>query len=261
MNKLSKIAIISSLSVLGAVTTVNGVLFAQEDNTTPAQEIPVESRDRRAPMRDRENPSRQRQDNQRATPPMQNRGDEIKEKSPEQRAVNQDNKNSQPSILTSEQREQKIKERCEAVGMKILNHQNNFKSKSQARLTKYNQITTRLETVSTRLAEKGVDVITYNSYITELKAKITALNTANQEYVQLFGTKANTGEFCNNKEQLAAEVETRKSKLQEVIAKDKEIRMYIKDTMLPYLKSIKPAPTNTEASTSGAPSNPTVPVQ
>lgn len=258
MNKLSKIAIISSLSVLGAVTTVNGVLFAQEDNATPAQEIPVESGDRRAPMRDREDPSRQRQNNQRAAPPMQNRGDEIKEKSPEQRVGSQNNRTS---ILTSEQREQKIKERCEAVGMKILNHQNNFKSKSQARLTKYNQITTRLETVSTRLAEKGVDVITYNSYITELKAKITALNTANQEYVQLFGTKANTGEFCNNKEQLATEVETRKSKLQEVIAKDKEIRMYIKDTMLPYLKSIKPAPTNTEASTSGAPSNPTVPVQ
>lgn len=242
MNKLSKIAIVSSLSILGVILSVGGVIFAQETNSEPVDMPPSETKEAPQGVPSRGNPNQRNRAMERRANPS-----ESKDNSPqaiEQRANNMEQRELNVAERTAN-REQRIKDRCEAVGMRILNHQEMFTSKSQARLTKYNQITTRLETVSTRLAEKGVDVITYNSYITELKSKITALNTLNQEYTQLFGSKANTGEFCNNKEQLATEVETRKAKLQLVIAKDKEIRMYIKETILPYLKSIKPEPINT----------------
>jgi len=258
MNKLSKIAIVSSLSILGGMIAFGGVVLAQEPSSTPVENTNLETKEAPQTNTTKPNPRLKNRDSERKSAPTENK--EITSQASEKRTQNMEQRELNVAERTAN-REQRIKDRCEAVGMRIVNHQKMFTSKSQARLTKYNQITTRLETVSTRLAEKGVDVITYNSYITELKAKIDALNTLNQDYTQLFGSKANTGEFCNNKEQLATEVETRKSKLQVVIAKDKEIRMHIKDTILPYLKSIKPAPTNTEASTSGTPSNPTVPVQ
>lgn len=258
MNKLSKIAIVSSLSILGGMIAFGGVVLAQEPSSTPVENTNPETKEAPQTNTTNPNPRLKSRDSERKSAPTENK--EITSQASEKRTQNMEQRELNVVERTAN-REQRIKDRCEAVGMRIVNHQKMFTSKSQARLTKYNQITTRLETVSTRLVEKEVDVIIYNSYITELKAKIAALNTLNQEYTQLFGSKANTGEFCNNKEQLATEVETRKSKLQAVIAKDKEIRMYIKDTILPYLKSIKPAPTNTEASTSGTPSNPTVPVQ
>jgi len=237
MNKLSKIAIISSLSILGAVTTVNGVLFAQEDNATPAQEIPVENQDKRAPMRDRATPIRQRQDNQRATPPMQNRGDEIKEKSPEQRVVNQDNKNSQPSILTSEQREQKIKERCELITSKISQHKEQFQIKSQNRLDKYNKLSTRLKMSSQKLSERGVDINQYNSYIDELVNKINSLAASVQQYIQDSGDEVDS--ICSNQKPTEY-INTKRETLKLIINQEREIRVYIKDTIIPYLRSIKP---------------------
>jgi len=252
MNKLSKIAIVSSLSILTGIIAVRGVALAQEPESQPMEKTNSETQE--AP---KNNPSKPNPRLRSKNIDTESRPTEQKEdlpKSGESRTPKTEQRELNIAEKTAN-REQKIQERCEAVGMKILNHQNNFKSKSQGRITKYNQITTRLETVSTKLAEKGVDVAIYNSYLVELKAKITALNTANQEYIQLFGTKANTGEFCNNKAQLATEVETRKTKLQAIIAKDKEIRMYIKDTIIPYLKIIKP-----ESTTNTAPTNTSEPV-
>jgi hypothetical protein len=207
MNKLSKIALVSSLSILGGIIAFGGVVLAQEPSSTTVENY---------------------------NPETQN----ISTKSGEKRMQNMEQRKLNIAERTAN-KEQRVKDRCEAVGMRIVKHQEIFTSKSQARLTKYSQITTRLEAISTRLAEKNIDITNYNSYITELKAKTTALNALNQDYIQLFGSKANTGEFCNNKEQLVTEIEARKAKLQLVITKDKEIRMYIKDTILPYLKSIK----------------------
>lgn len=247
MNKLSKIAIVSSLSVLGLMIAFGGVVLAQEAESQPVEKTNSETQE--AP---KNNPSKPDPRLRSKNIDKESRSTEQKEdlpKSGESRTTKTEQRELNITEKTAN-REQKIQERCEAVGMKILNHQENFKSKSQGRITKYNQITTRLETVSTKLAEKGVDVGTYNSYLVELKVKITALNTANQGYIQLFGTKANTGEFCNNKVQLATEVDTRKIKLQAIIAKDKEIRIYIKDTIIPYLKSIK-----SESTTNTTPNN------
>jgi hypothetical protein len=246
MNKLSKIALVSSLSILVSVVAISGVVIAQEPNTEPVKDdmtpIMMEApQTKERPARTNSNSKARNTENQ--DMPTQNAG--IRTSNMEKREAN--------VASNQEQRTQRIKERCEKVGMKIVEHQNKFKSKSQGRIVKYNQITTRLETVSTKLAEKGVDVATYNSYLVELRSKINALNTLNQDYIQLFGTKSNTGEFCNNKEQLSTEVDTRKEKLQLIIAKDKEIRMYIKDTIIPYLRIIKPqtqtiAPSTTDSS-------------
>lgn len=246
MNKLSKITLVSSLSVLVSVVVISGVVIAQEPNTEPMK-------DDMSPMTTEAPQIKERPI--RVNSNAQNRNVERQSTSSQNPNVSTQNiEKRQSNIITNqEQRATRIKERCENVGMKIVEHQNKFKSKSQGRITKYNQITNRLETVSTKLAEKGIDITTYNSYLVELKSKINALNTLNQDYILLFGSKANTGEFCNNKEQLSTEVDTRKAKLQLVIDKDKEIRMYIKDTIIPYLKSIKPQEQTTVPSTVESP--------
>lgn len=258
MNKLSKIAIISSLSILTGIIAVRGVVLAQEPESQSTEKINSETQEAPKNNPSKPNPRLRSKNIDKESRPTEQKEDlpksgELKNQKIEK--VEKVDKKELDVVEKTANREQKIQERCESVGIKIVRHQNIFKSKSQGRITKYNQITTRLETVSTKLAEKGVDVAIYNSYLVELKAKITALNTANQEYIQLFGTKANTGEFCNNKAQLATEVETRKAKLQAIIAKDKEIRMYIKDTIIPYLKSIKP-----ESTTNTTPTNTSDPV-
>jgi hypothetical protein len=233
MNKLSKIVLVSSLSVLLSVVVISGVVIAQEPNTEPMK-------DDMSPMTTEAPQTKERPI--RVNSNVQNRNVERQTKQSESSNVSTQNiEKRQSNIITNqEQRATRIQERCESFGIRIVNHQNIFRVKSQGRITKYNQITNRLETVSTKLAEKGVDIATYDSYLVELNSKINSLNILNQDYIQLFGSKANTGEFCNNKEQLSTEVDTRKAKLQLVIAKDKEIRMYIKDTIIPYLKSIKP---------------------
>ena len=256
MNKLYKIALVSSLSVL----VISGVVIAQEPNTEPVKDdmSPMTTEDPQSKERpNRANSNLRDRSIERGSIPSENRA--IPTQNPETRVSNMEKREA--NIATNqEQRATRIQERCQNVGMKIVEHQTKFKSKSQGRITKYNQITNRLETFSTKLAEKGVDVITYDSYLVELNSKINSLNTLNQDYIQLFGSKANTGEFCNNKEQLSTEVDTRKTKLQLVIAKDREIRIYIKDTVIPYLRSIKPqadtiAPTTQEPPVT-SPTNP-----
>ena len=250
MNKLSKIALVSSLSILGGKIAFGGVVLAQEPSSTPVENPNPETKEAPQTNTTKPNPRLKNRDSERKSAPTENK--EITSQASEKRTQNMEQRELNVAERTAN-REQRIKDRCEAVGMRIVNHQKMFTSKSQARLTKYNQITTRLEAISTKLTEKGIDITNYNSYITELKAKTTALNVLNQDYIQLFGSKANTGEFCNNKEQLVTEIEARKAKLQLVITKDKEIRMYIKNTILPYLKGIKTESASTITSTT--PSN------
>ena len=247
MNKLSKIVLVSSLSILGGVITLGGVVLAQEIDSNQVENSNSDAQESR-----QINPRVQSRPLERKS--LSTESKDMSSQAGEKRSQNIEQRELNIAERTAN-REQRIKDRCENVGMKIMRHQSVFKSRSQGRIVKYNQVTNRLELVSNRLAEKEVDVTTYNSYISELKAKIADLNNLNQDYIQLFGSKANTGEFCNNKEQLATEVDTRKSKLQLVISKDKEIRMYIKETILPYLKSIKPEENSTESTSSSDESN------
>jgi hypothetical protein len=237
MNKLSKIAIFSSLSIFGALTSVNGLLLAQEDVVTSTQEVPVESKDRRTPMRDRENPSRQRQDIQRSSPPEQNRREEIKEKALEQRVINQDSRPSSQASLSPEQRAQKIKERCEFITNKISQHKEQFKIRSQDRLNKYNKLSARLEMTSQKLSERGVDVSQYNGYIDELVNKINSVDASIQQYIQSSGD--DLASICANQKPTES-INTKREALKSIISQEREIRVYIKDTIIPYLRSIRP---------------------
>ena len=243
MNRLSKIAIISSLSIFGALTTVSGLILAQEDTATPIQEIPVKSKDRIDPMRD--NPRTQRQDSQRVAPSMQNRG--VIESEPSQRVTNQDNRPSSQPALTPEQREQKIRERCELITNRISQHKEQFQIRSQSRLDIYNVLLTRLESISQRLSDKGVEVTQYNSYLDELVGKINELDMSIQEYIQGLGSEEAL--ICSNQKPTES-INKRRDALKSIISQEREIRVYIKDTIILYLRSVNPQTTAPDSSLS-----------
>ena len=241
MNNLSKIILISSLSILSGFIIVSHTVVAQEEN------IPI-SQENSNPKRD--NPRTQKQNVAQDTVQTQDTSGDNTAQNPRQRVNAQDS--SLPTTPPTDRKDL----RCQNYFVpRIQNHQNTFNSKSQGRVTKYNQIATRLENVSIKLVERGVDVATYNSYITELKAKINSLDTLNQEYIALFGANTNIEEFCNDKEKRSSEMEVRKEKLKLVIAQDKEIRMYIKDTIIVYLRSVNPQTNAPDSSLSTPPTN------
>jgi histone H1/5 len=156
-------------------------------------------------------------------------------------------------------REKKIKDKCQEISNKIAQHQNELKAKAEKRLGKYNKIITRLEAVSIKLADLGVDVTMYNGYVVEVKSRVSNLNTLTQTYIASLST--DVVQLCN-KDQAAAELNARKAELKAIVAQDKSIRSYIKETIIPYLRSIKPQqPASTEQENTTAPAvNPT-PIQ
>jgi hypothetical protein len=240
MNKLSKIAIVSSLSIIGGVISVSGVVLAQDDTNNQAQETSVESKDRRAPMRDGIDQRRQRQDNQRLAPQSQSVNREVIESEPAQRITNQENRSAPPSVLTPEQKEQRIRERCTVITNRISQHKEQFQIRSQNRLDKYNKLSARLEITSQKLSEKGVDVSQYNSYIDELVNKINSVDASIQQYIQVSSDEVNS--ICSNQNP-AESINTKREALQSIISQERELRIYIKDTIIPYLRSIRPQET------------------
>lgn len=141
-------------------------------------------------------------------------------------------------------REKKIKDKCQEISNKIAEHQNELKAKAEKRLGKYNKIIARLEAVSIKLVDLGVDVTIYNGYVAEVKSRVAELNTLTQTYIASLNT--DVIQLCN-KDQAAAELNTRKAELKVIITQDKSIRSYIKETIIPYLRSIKPEqPASTE---------------
>jgi DNA repair exonuclease SbcCD ATPase subunit len=156
-------------------------------------------------------------------------------------------------------REKKIKDKCQEISNKISEHQNELKAKAEKRLGKYNKIIARLEAVSIKLADLGVDVTMYNGYVVEVKSRVADLNTLTQTYIASLST--DVVQLCN-KDQAAAELNTRKAELKAIVAQDKSIRSYIKETIIPYLRSIKPQqPASTEQENTTAPAVNSTPIQ
>jgi chromosome segregation ATPase len=159
-------------------------------------------------------------------------------------------------ITIGPEREKKIKDKCQEISNKITEHQNELKAKAEKRLGKYNKIIARLQSVSVKLAELGVDVTAYNGYVAEVNSKVTDLNTLTQKYIA--SLQSDSAQLCT-KDKAATELNTRKSDLKVIIAQDKAIRTYIKETIIPYLRSIKPQqPASTESANTTTPTN-TVP--
>ena len=238
MNKLSKIILISSFSILSGLIVVKHTVTAQEESLPTSQEMP---------NRNRDNARTQKQNVAQDTVQTQDTSGENTAQNPRQRV------NTQDSSLTTTPPTDRKDLRCQIYFVpRINNHQNIFKSKSRGRIAKYDQVVTRLENISTKLVEKGVDITTYNSYIAELKSKINSFNIVNEEYIALLEANTNTETLCNDREQMSSQIKIRKEKLQLVIAKDKEIRMYIKDTIIVYLRSLQ-----TQTNTSGLESSST----
>lgn len=238
MNKLYRIILISIFSILSVPIIIQHTVVAQEANLPTSQEMPNRSRD---------NTRTQNQNVVQDTVQPQDMSDKSNAQNLRQRINAQDS-----SISTTPPTDRKDL-RCQSYFVpRIINHQNIFKSKSQGRIAKYSQVLTRLENISTKLVEKGVDITTYNSYIAELKSKTDALNIINEEYISLLESNTNIATLCNDREQMSSQIKTRKEKLQLVIDKDKEIRMYIKDTIIVYLRSLQ-----TQTNTSGLESSST----
>jgi predicted nuclease with TOPRIM domain len=151
-------------------------------------------------------------------------------------------------------REKKIKDKCQEISNKIAEHQNELKVKAQERLGKYNKIIARLEAVSTKLATLGVDITTYNGYVVEVKSRVDGLNQLTNTYIA--SLQSDTTQLCT-KDKAAIDLNTRKTDLNIIIAQDRAIRSYIKDTIIPYLRSIKPQqPASTESGNTTTPTSP-----
>jgi len=256
MNKLSKIALVSSLSILSGVIVVHQTVIAQEDSNVPSQETSDRERginmgmERTAPpSRSRENPRIQRQNTENPSTQTRDRNSNIPESSMNQRVNTQDNRLSNPATIKAEEREQRIKERCETINAKIANHKEQFQIKSQNRIEKYNKLISRLELISQKLAEREVDVTEYNSYIEEFTSKVETLNLDIQSYVQ--NSQLESANICSNQKPSDL-ISTKKESLQTIITQDRVLRSYIKDTIIPYLRSVTPqketiAPSPTES--------------
>ena len=163
---------------------------------------------------------------------------------------------SERITVAGPEREKKIKDKCQEISNKITQHQNELKAKAEKRLGKYNKIIARLQSVSVKLAELGVDVSTYNGYVSEVNSRVTDLNTYTQKYIA--SLQSDSAQLCT-KDKAATDLNTRKADLKVIIGKDKAIRTYIKETIIPYLRSIKPQqPASTESGNTTTPTN-TVP--
>jgi hypothetical protein len=163
---------------------------------------------------------------------------------------------SERITVAGPEREKKVKDKCQEISNKITEHQNELKAKAEKRLGKYNKIIARLQSVSVKLAELGVDVSTYNGYVSEVNSRVTDLNTLTQKYIA--SLQSDSTQLCT-KDKAATELNTRKADLKVIIVQDKAIRTYIKETIIPYLRSIKPQqPASTESGNTTTPTN-TVP--
>jgi DNA repair exonuclease SbcCD ATPase subunit len=140
-------------------------------------------------------------------------------------------------IIVGPEREKRIKDKCQEISNRIAEHQNELKAKAEKRLGKYNKIIIRLEAVSVKLVDLGVDMSTYNGYVAEVKSRVNELNQLTNVYIASLAS--DNIQLCN-KDTAGIELNTRKSDLKVIIAQDKAVRSYIKETIIPYLRSIKP---------------------
>lgn len=140
--------------------------------------------------------------------------------------------------INSQEREERIRARCELVSSNIQQHQNRFTNKSDTRITVYTKIVTRLQGVSTRLSETGTDVSQLNNYITDIQGKLSTLEDASNLYSQ--SLKTDSTELCSQ-DNIKTVIDTKKQELQSIIAQDRAIRQIIRETVVPYLKSLRPA--------------------
>ena len=88
--------------------------------------------------------------------------------------------------ISLQEREQRIIERCEVVSSNILRHQDRFIQKSTTRVNVYNKVIARLEAVSTKFTESGVDTRLLNTYISDIKLKVVALESSFKTYLESF---------------------------------------------------------------------------
>lgn len=258
--------------VLGGAILFGGVTYAQENKQPNPRMRSIERQN--APQLEKsivnpdteknevdsvgqESESERNKSGQETRPPKPRSLEEsvdLEEKSQRNRQEKEPKDDSEPqSILSKDDREERIKNRCSQVTQKLDSHQKEFDSRSKQRLVKYIKVVERLESISLKLAESGVDVSQYNNYVAELKLKVDDFDALVKTYVSSLESQKST--LCSS-EKPSSNLDTKKSELQSIIKKDKEIRMYIKDTIISYLRTIKPVDEDSDNTSNQNTNNP-----
>lgn len=228
--------LVSSVFILGVFISFNTFAYAQEGRNLPPRGRSNEIRQNDTRLEE-ENVDREQEDVPQRGRALENRGVSTQNNlsnTQDSRGVRGGEMN-QPDMKGD--RETRVKNKCTQISQRLNRHQNEFKLKSQKRLNKYTRVVQRLESVSIKLEENEIDATQYNQYISELKTQVTAFNDLIKEYIS--NLEAKTPTLCDS-ETISTDLDSKKVALQAIIAKDKEIRMYIRDNIISYLRSIKP---------------------
>lgn len=251
--------ICASIIVLGGTYLAMNTIFAKEDGV----EIDKQSEEKESELNQKslevknENFKKESKDiekekeaQKKLLEKQREQAKQISERKRELETANLEKKKSEDSVsskssdtdefekeeISLQEREQRIIERCEIVSSNILRHQDRFIQKSTTRVNVYNKVITRLETISKKLTDSGVDTSLINTYISDIKLKVLALESSSKTYLDSF---KNSAELCG-KTGIKNIIETKKQDLKAVTEQDRVIRRMIRDTIVPYLKTLRP---------------------
>lgn len=237
-------------------------LLAQE--LAPANDpLPVTNSEEVQPLVGEQN-ARTRQQNIRAEQLQRQRPNNSEQNQPIRPNIlpEGESRKQEGRVEINSNKEQRMMDQCEKISSNISQHKERFNAKSEIRMKVYNKVVARLEIVSNRLNATGVDTNVLNTYITEIKTKITALEGDSISYSN--SLTLNSSELCEQ-EDIQNTLDAKKQELQAIIEQDKGIRRMIRDTIVPYLKTLRPISVEqSEPETSNEPTNPspvTTPIQ
>lgn len=179
----------------------------------------------------------------------------LEKKNPENRSSRKSSEDDEleKDEVSLQGRDQRMIDRCEVVSSNILGHQERFIQKSTTRINVYNKVIIRLEAISNKFTESEVDVSLLNTYISDIKSKVIALEAASKAYSDSF---KDSEELCGQTE-IKSIIEAKKQELKAIIEQDKIVRRMIRDTIVPYLKTLRPiSEEQSEPQTSDESTNP-----
>lgn len=135
-------------------------------------------------------------------------------------------------------RQARIKSRCQASQGKLSSVSGRIKGLETSRAQVYANLVSRLEKLSQRLGDKGLDVATLNEQITQLKTAVEAFNTSLTDYKQSVADLAAMDCVADPTAFQASLVAARAARVA-TAERAKEIRTLLSDTIKPTLVDLK----------------------
>lgn len=132
----------------------------------------------------------------------------------------------------------RITSRCKASQGKLSSISGRIKGLETSRTQVYENLLSRLNKLSEKLATRGIDVAGLNTQITELTALITTFNTELAEYKQTVADLADM-DCAADPPAFQASLEAARTARTETAEAAKAVRAYLKDTIKPTLGELK----------------------